>query len=236
MKTKIILFIIFGLLIIAFGFWQIRSAIYAPFKLAKYAKPPTTEEVLAALKSQDTDKDGLNDFDEKFVYQTSPYLTDSDSDGFSDKDEITAKTNPLDPKSTPENKILTTETPLEEMVFEAPSIGTSEPAAVSGGEVSVQEIKDLLVTKGGLSKDLVDKLDDNTLKKLYNETKKETGIDLNTLETPNDLLGRFSNLDVQQLRQLLISQGIDPKMLEGIDDETLKSLFLQALQQQPTQP
>jgi len=231
MKTKVILFIILGLAIVALGVWQIRSAIYAPFKLTKYAKAPTTEEVLAALKSQDTDKDGLNDFDEKFVYQTSPYLADSDSDGFSDKDEIMAKSNPLDPKSTPENKIVTTETPLEERVFKAPLTGTSEPAAVSSGEVSAQEIKDLLVTRGGLSRDLVDKLDDNTLKKLYNETKEETGIDLTTLETPQGLVGQFSNLDTQQLRQLLISQGIDPKMLEGIDDETLKSLFLQALQQ-----
>jgi len=42
----------------------------------------------AALKSADTDKDGLNDYDELNTYNTSPFLEDSDSDGVLDKVEI----------------------------------------------------------------------------------------------------------------------------------------------------
>ncbi|HNU89989.1 MAG TPA: hypothetical protein PLP70_02750 [bacterium] len=42
----------------------------------------------AALKAQDTDKDGLSDYDELNIYNTSPFLEDSDSDGVLDKVEI----------------------------------------------------------------------------------------------------------------------------------------------------
>lgn len=41
-----------------------------------------------ALKSVDTDKDGLSDYDELNLYSTSPFLEDSDSDGILDKVEI----------------------------------------------------------------------------------------------------------------------------------------------------
>jgi len=42
----------------------------------------------AALKTQDTDKDGLSDYDELNIYNTSPFLEDSDSDGVLDKVEV----------------------------------------------------------------------------------------------------------------------------------------------------
>lgn len=41
-----------------------------------------------ALKLLDTDRDGLSDYDELYIYNTSPFLEDSDSDGVSDKVEI----------------------------------------------------------------------------------------------------------------------------------------------------
>ena len=51
-----------------------------------------------ALKTKDTDKDGLTDWDELNTYKTSPYLADSDSDGISDKDEINKGTDPNCPE------------------------------------------------------------------------------------------------------------------------------------------
>ena len=47
---------------------------------------------------RDTDKDGLNDFDESYVYLTSRYLADTDSDGLSDKAEVDKGTDPLCPE------------------------------------------------------------------------------------------------------------------------------------------
>jgi len=40
-----------------------------------------------------------------------------------------------------------------------------------------------------------------------------------------------SEMDPKILRQLLISQGVDSKILETISDEDLKNLFLQTLGQ-----
>ena len=67
-------------------------------------KPLTTAELAQlqqqqtaqtnALRSEDTDKDGLFDYDELYLYGTSPYLEDSDSDGISDKQEIDAGQDP----------------------------------------------------------------------------------------------------------------------------------------------
>lgn len=45
-------------------------------------------------KTKDTDGDGLVDYDELYVFRTSPYLQDSDSDGFDDKTEIYSGNDP----------------------------------------------------------------------------------------------------------------------------------------------
>mgnify|MGYP001567130347 CR=1 FL=1 len=45
-------------------------------------------------KTKETDVDGLVDYDELYVYKTSPYIADSDSDGFNDKDEVYSGNNP----------------------------------------------------------------------------------------------------------------------------------------------
>ena len=45
----------------------------------------------------DTDKDGVNDFDEKNVFKTDPLNTDTDADGFSDGQEVSTGHDPKDP-------------------------------------------------------------------------------------------------------------------------------------------
>lgn len=52
------------------------------------------------LQTKDTDGDGLSDWDELNYYHTSPYLEDSDSDGFSDKIEIESNNDPNCPSGT----------------------------------------------------------------------------------------------------------------------------------------
>ncbi len=225
-KYLILLLLFLGVLAIFLGYFQIRGTIYAPFKqIAQKTTLPNQEQItsITDLTEQDTDKDGLSDFDEKFVHQTSVYLVDTDSDSFTDKEEIDAKSDPLNKESTPYH---TPENPREE---ENPLEKTFSQEENVLEEISIQEIKDLLINQAGLSREIVDKLDDKTLKELYNETKKETGIDLNELGAPSNQEPQFSDLDVSQMRQLLIEQGVDEKMLDSIDDETLKSMFLQSL-------
>lgn len=45
-------------------------------------------------KNKDTDNDGLSDWEELNIHNTSPYLKDSDSDGMSDKQEIKQGSDP----------------------------------------------------------------------------------------------------------------------------------------------
>jgi hypothetical protein len=54
------------------------------------------EEIMAgsSLYSNDTDNDGLDDFDEVKTYKTSPKLADSDADGMNDAQELVAGTSP----------------------------------------------------------------------------------------------------------------------------------------------
>lgn len=49
---------------------------------------------LEAQKGMDTDGDTLSDYDELYIFKTSPYLSDSDSDGLNDANEISAGKDP----------------------------------------------------------------------------------------------------------------------------------------------
>ena len=82
---------------------QLKNSINSPFA---YNPTETTEtastcegpECQESLKTKDTDEDGLTDWDELNVYETSPYLEDSDSDGISDWEEINRGTDPNCPE------------------------------------------------------------------------------------------------------------------------------------------
>ena len=54
----------------------------------------------------DCDDDLLSDGEEVLIYHTNPLLADTDGDGFSDFDEINEGTDPLDPRSNPQRKLL----------------------------------------------------------------------------------------------------------------------------------
>jgi hypothetical protein len=68
---------------------------------------------LYAGDRQDTDADGINDNLEVQRFGTSPTAPDSDSDGASDGEEISAGVNPLDPRSRPETIHVFTAVELE---------------------------------------------------------------------------------------------------------------------------
>ncbi len=96
-KIGFILLLVFAVLAVGLGVLQIRNTMYGSFALSKAVPATVKDEVSTpdALHYRDTDLDGLNDFDELYVYETSPYLADSDSDGINDRDEITQGKNPL---------------------------------------------------------------------------------------------------------------------------------------------
>ncbi len=99
-KIGVILLSVFSVFAVGLGILQIRNTMYAPFALNNKISPLVRDDINSneALMYRDTDKDGLNDFDELYVYSTSPYLADTDSDGISDKAEVDKGTDPLCPE------------------------------------------------------------------------------------------------------------------------------------------
>lgn len=102
-KTSLSMVIGFGALAFVFGLFFMWKHVASPFVLT-YTGPKfltgdqKDQAAKDALRKEDTDSDGLNDYDELYVYRTSPYLSDSDSDGMADKTEITKG---LDPNCAP---------------------------------------------------------------------------------------------------------------------------------------
>ena len=221
--------IVLGISAVFLSYFQIRGAIYAPFIRSPKLSEINRQEILYDLTFQDTDQDGLTDFDERFVYLTSIYISDSDSDTFSDKEEVEAGSDPLDPKSTPYFQINKGESLDQEGFLEQTFPSPQE--LEDNQEITAEEIKDLLINQAGLSQNIVDKFDDKTLIKMYNETKEDTGIDLKNLPAPKGQAGQFSDLDINTLRQLLIDSGVTVETLEQVSDQDLESLFLQSLLQ-----
>lgn len=155
-----------GILGMGLGVYHWRSRIANAF-VVNVGQFKTVEEIerekIEATKGKDTDSDGISDFDESYVFKTSPYLDDSDSDGLKDKDELAAGSDPNCPvghecgpaAATAAGATATTtaEVPSDEVIKDL-----LDPSAA--------EIRELLV-QSGVSREEVDKIDDVTLKQLY---------------------------------------------------------------------
>ncbi len=178
-KQKLLSLMVMGTVLILFIiFFQFKATIYGAFPQNK-SNELSQEDIdkREEILQQDTDNDGLSDFEERYTYGTSQYLTDTDGDGFSDKEEIEAGSDPLNQLSTPYNKeIAGNEGEILQKTFS--NLEDEEDQT----EVTADDIRNLLIEEGGLSEEIVDKFDDKTLKSLYNETKQEFNMDLNSLE------------------------------------------------------
>lgn len=193
---------------------------------------------LVALKTKDTDSDGLTDYDEIYVYHTSPYLADSDSDGYSDKEEITSGHDPNCssdqtgmPCNSPLTKIDIYNTSTEQNLIKETN-GNFNPQNILSGSATASEIRNMLL-KAGMSKEDLDKITNEQLIETYkntlsqsNETQTNSNLNLNVNRSINF---NPDDISAEELRQLLLNEGIDKNMLDKIDDATLKQMFLEAM-------
>ncbi len=86
-------------------------------------------------QNEDTDEDGLLDYDELFFYNTDPTDADTDDDGYTDGEEIAEGTDPKDPEDYPG---ATTTSPT-------PTNTTTEDPLI-GGIVSVAIVVSVTIT------------------------------------------------------------------------------------------
>ncbi len=201
-KAALLLLVIAGIGGMIFGFRYLGKNLLQPFQLTLTQKTDVSggtvdAAAIAAMKARDTDGDGLSDYDEQYVYNTSAYLADSDSDGYSDKQELDSGNDP----NCPVDKTCKTTTASEEQAVNvgeqiknglvapvAPETGQTDLSALfsaaSAGQVSgaqqdqaisnlkPDELRTLLLSNG-VSQEQLDKLTDDQLMQVYTEAYKK---------------------------------------------------------------
>jgi hypothetical protein len=124
---------------------------------------------LIALRHKDSDNDGIPDFDELYIYKTSPYLDDTDSDKIKDKEEIDRGEDPTCPKGQVCRQLPVAPESLEVPPPEAQAQASEEAPKT----LDIASLREAL-KKAGIPEADLNKLDDAALRRLYEETVKET--------------------------------------------------------------
>lgn len=130
---------------------------------------------MAEQQKKDTDSDGLTDYDELYVYGSSPYLMDTDGDGYTDLTEVTNGTNPAcagencaqDTTSQPVGLFDDLLPSTDQVADIAPSMSIEEiQQAVKS--LTIDEIRDLLIQAGADSEELAN-ISDEELQALFTQ-------------------------------------------------------------------
>lgn len=201
-KLALAVVVVIGTATLLFDVLSLRKSIIVPFfqpqatgviKTAAQIEKDRAE----ALKSLDTDKDGLSDYDELYVFRTSPYLDDSDSDGTPDGVEISQNTDPNCPagktcKQAPVSSSGSGSVPTAQGAFgteptqpAAPPIENAESPVI---QAIVRVFGDPTTLTLATAKERLDQLSGEELKAFY--------IDLGL---PSDLVNKASDSALRQL-------------------------------------
>ena len=191
-KAAFVLLTFLGLGGVVLGFLSFGANIRRPFdiQLAKSANEApylTLDQREAAekeaQKTRDTDSDGLADYDELYVFRTSPYISDTDSDGIDDKTEAYAGTNPNCPEGkTCSGSVATSDAAntSSAAIVDLPGSSLSNPALAQQfntpediqnyvKSITVAQIRASL-TAAGVPQDKLDAITDEEMKKLFEQT------------------------------------------------------------------
>ncbi|MCB9798838.1 hypothetical protein H6758_03885 [Candidatus Nomurabacteria bacterium] len=177
-----------------FGWFYFQRQIFSPFSVQlsaqDYEDASSVIDEQIRLQSIDTDQDGLNDFEELNFYGTSPYIKDTDSDGFPDMQEVDQGTDPLCPEGEPcditstyviptgteqlVNGVGTAQDPLTVLgVAQGQQVGTLQYTDVEAFIGDPAQIRQALLNSGKIDKETLDKISDKALiemaKEFYNQ-------------------------------------------------------------------
>ena len=221
----------FGLAAVVLGFFQFRYDLIKNFLLPDFlgetaSQPQEDPNDLLGLKQKDTDQDGLSDYDELYLYATSPYLQDTDSDGISDQKEIAKGSNP----NCPEGQNCFANWNIS---GEAGS-GEQNQGLQYDQDYQMRQLRLLLVQSGAPAEE-VNALSDEELMALYQELLKQGQTQTATEPKTVDLqVSQIEDLTPDQVRELLQQAGVSPDILKNISDEELMQLVKESLSSTPS--
>lgn len=182
------------------------------------------------LKKQDSDLDGLNDYEETKVYGTSPFIADTDSDRLTDAAEVRAGTDPTCP---------TGQTCRSGDQSLANTQANQNPFLSADFKAVLEDPKQLrqLLIQGGADPQVINQLDDQTVQLLAQEAFKSA------TEPTQEKVDILKQVNAEQIRALLKSSGLSEEQIATFTDEQLLQIYNEALsqaeteiQKQPNQP
>lgn len=220
--------LLLGTFIFIFGIAQIKSFISRPIDLFKdqfktnigllnqlNANSSLPDEGLNELVKRDSDQDKISDYDELYVYDTSPYLEDTDSDGKNDYDEIKQGT---DPKCLLGSQCgaLVLQEQFEDTVLEGEDASTDIQSenSIFGSTVPNE-----------FSQNIYGPLLENNekLMQAYEEFLKSQSSGFSEEKTSELSLNDLAGLPSSELRKTLLELGISQDLLNKVgDDELIK--------------
>lgn len=248
-KISFVLLIIFSVLVIVLGCLQIRNTLYKSFALDSSIPLDINSQVknIDALKYRDTDGDSLSDYDELYVYSTSPYITDTDSDGIADGQEVKNKTNPNCKEGSSCDYSLTSQDTANTSLDSSPTI-TIGGVTFSGDTADLGQIFSdpqkirILLKESGMAEEAVNAFSDeellaqtveyrqtavkakdaeNQLVNMFNSvTKTSSTVD----NTGSNAQGSTQTGDItqstnpQEIRKFLLQNGVPQETLDKISD------------------
>jgi len=170
-------FLFLGIGTLIFGFLNLYNNIYSPLNKTGSNNNEQSQidawEKIVNLQNTDTDEDGLSDYDEEYLYSTSPYLKDTDSDGFTDKQEVDSNNDPLCPTGMDcLGGDIPDETTATEILLpdEEPSSGTELTTEMIQElqNLTPAQIRELLLSSGqATEEDLAQISDENLMQTFY---------------------------------------------------------------------
>lgn len=210
---------VFAVLIVVLWSAQLKNNIYGPLNsnLAETNELAQTDSQTAsdlALKNKDTDGDGLSDYDELYVYKTSPYLADSDSDGAKDGEEIKKGADPNCPTGR-----TCLNTSLE-----------NSAGAASGTPASSTDILNNLSSQSEALNGLLNQYN------AINSAVPPSGVGQpassagGTGSLTDEQKQALKGIDATSLRQMLITAGMDKATLDKVSDTELMQSYNETLQ------
>lgn len=176
-RLAVIFLALLAILIIVFWAIQLSAQLNKPFAVDGLDKEGGSNTVVSS-GVQDSDGDGLSDYEEINVYYTSPYLEDSDSDGISDKQEITQGTDPSCPvgkdcggtntisNPTASPTVGSTSDIIGETIV--PPVGETVGTQLLSGDVTPEILRQILL-QNGYDKKTLDAISDEDIMKSYQD-------------------------------------------------------------------